>query len=224
MKIHFSFIVLLFILPSLSLYSQKVLNNGEVKSVLSTKLANGMVVETNIQTDILNNDFRIIVSSSNGNSTVIKKENRTTSFSTVMGKKIGFYLIDTTSASSKTEPDSSFKLTLLDSSKVLNGYNCKKATISYLKNNDPRNDVQVWYCPDFVFTNKYLGINVQGIDQIPGFPLNFSTSMKNGMSVSYFVTSVDTSVLIDQKNLVVPKEYAIYSFDKYKEEVSKMMK
>jgi GLPGLI family protein len=74
------------------------------------------------------------------------------------------------------------RFTLLDSTKQIQGYNCKKA-VGKLSDGTP---VNVWYTPEITLDNKNFNMLSQSL---PGLPMEYEASMGN-LNILYTVSRV----------------------------------
>ncbi len=80
-----------------------------------------------------------------------------------------------------TQPTS--EVTLVDETKEIIGFKCKKAIIT----DEEGNEMVTWYTTDFVVVKKGIGFMN---DQIPGVPLEFDIN-RNGLKMNMSATKVD---------------------------------
>ena len=103
-------------------------------------------------------------------------------------------------------------VTLTNETKVIEGYNCKKALIT-----DEEGTVSTfWYTDEISAAKKgqsYLS------EDIPGFPMQFEMN-KSGMKMTMTVTKVDTKLsgkTSDLFNMTIPEGYTEMSLDQMKQ-------
>ncbi|HEX5024181.1 MAG TPA: DUF4412 domain-containing protein [Agriterribacter sp.] len=115
-----------------------------------------------------------------------------------------------------------------DQTKKIAGYTCKKAIIK-TKTRQGENETTVWYTPDFKMAEGYptamgagfgrgggggrqrggAGFNMNGLDKIDGFVMEYEVSRPNGFSMHMEVTSVNLDPALDDKTFEIPKGYDI---------------
>lgn len=108
-----------------------------------------------------------------------------------------------------------------EESKKIAGIVCKKALIRTKSRQGEINETTIWYAPDFKMGSGFsmgtsgggmgrsMGLNPAGMDKINGFPMEYSISRQNGMTVSMIVTKVDLDADIEDKTFDIPKGYDI---------------
>lgn len=138
----------------------------------------------------------------------------------IMGKKIGFFVYDTSQVNRKYIADST-TIKYLDSSLVINGFPCKKAIFSYAKSlNTP--DVEVWYSTEYKFKDRNLGLNVLGLEQLQNAIISFKTlSNNNNFLVTYEVKKIEQQPKLDDSIFVIPKTYEIKTYDEFSKIMSR---
>jgi hypothetical protein len=142
-----------------------------------------------------------------------RKDGRVVTLYEIMGKKIGFYVYDTMNSYKRKMLDS-VVVTLMDSSQVINDFNCKMAILQYPKSLK-QNDVEVWYCKDVRFNDENMGLTVLGLSKLDGATISFKTVSQNNLQVKYEVTGIDTSSSIEDKEFVIPREYEVMTVLKF---------
>ena len=101
------------------------------------------------------------------------------------------------------EEEMDVDIQLLDETRTILGYTCKKALVE----DEEGNEMIFWYCEDISFNtegNRYMR------DDIPGQPLEFEI-IADGMTISFKATSIDKSISSkDAKsifNMDIPEGY-----------------
>ena len=132
-------------------------------------------------------------------STFIDDKKKSIATSMDLGEKK--YLIKMTEAEIKSEKEMSpeTKIKYIDSTKVIAGYDCKKAEVSR-KNSEGLVEVFVVYYSEKIPNDKMKEV-YQGLK---GFPLEYSI-LQSGMKMTFLAKSVSTEVVPDSK-LDLPKE------------------
>ncbi len=97
----------------------------------------------------------------------------------MMGKKA----IKSNLKDSDTVAQPTSEVTLVDETKEIIGFKCKKAIIT----DEEGNEMVTWYTTDFVVVKKGIGFMN---DQIPGVPLEFDIN-RNGLKMNMSATKVD---------------------------------
>jgi hypothetical protein len=112
----------------------------------------------------------------------------------------------------------------LEETKKIAGYTCKKALVKTRDQRGETNVTSVWYCPDFTVSGGMTGnrgggggfmrggmamMGMNGLDELPGFPMEIHMERNNGMKVHTVVTSVKLDASIDDKVFDIPKGYDI---------------
>lgn len=97
------------------------------------------------------------------------------------------------------------RFNLVDSSKQILGYNCKKA-VGILTDGTP---VNVWYTTDIVSDNK----NISALSQsLPGLPMEYEASMGN-INITYTVSRINFSPVPVAKFDLPRSGYRIMTFE-----------
>ncbi len=139
-------------------------------------------------------------------STIIDLKNKTkTTLLNLMGQKFAIEnTIDEIEKELQQKPDADVEVT--DESKVIAGYNCKKAIIR-IKNDkgETTNEGYGWFTdelkvdPDINFSEIYL-------NKIEGLFLEFSLDMGTGTTMKFIATEVNKKKITD-KEFVIPEDY-----------------
>ena len=112
-----------------------------------------------------------------------------------------------------------------DQSKKIAGMNCKKAIIKNTQRGQTT-ETEVWYSPDFKLAPGFsLGggnagagggrggmmsmAGVNGLDQLEGFPMEFTITRGNGFKIHMNVTKVQLDANIDDKVFEIPKGFEL---------------
>lgn len=112
-----------------------------------------------------------------------------------------------------------------DQSKKIAGMNCKKAIIKNTQRGQTT-ETEVWYSPDFKLAPGFsLGggnpgggggrggmmsmAGVNGLDQLEGFPMEYTITRGNGFKIHMNVTKVQLDANIDDKVFEIPKGYEL---------------
>ena len=212
MKKYFFVQLSIFILISSSSFSQNEYSTGFMKGIISTKTSGGDIVESTVVVFIKNNFLKTQVISNSNSSISILHSDTLTTLTEIMGKKMGFKIID-----SLHHVNKDFNIIFLDTAKFINGFNCKKAIIQYTMKNHPTNDVEVWYTQDKIFKSKKIGINILGLENINGTPIQLETSTKMGMKIRYDISILTAPFDIKDEEFKIPSEYEIFTLEKYKQ-------
>jgi hypothetical protein len=191
-------------------------------------------------------DFTKIDSKSDfGNNMVIidHQQKKTTTLIEAMGRKTGFYSTEADEEAMRARTDSMRKarrdslqqvgvpigqprkpeIELLDDTKKIAGYTCKKALVKTRDQRGETNVTIVWYCPDFTVNGGMMGrggggsfmrggmmmMGMNGVEDLPGYPMEIQMERSNGMKVHTVVTSVKLDASIDDKVFEIPKGYDI---------------
>jgi GLPGLI family protein len=105
----------------------------------------------------------------------------------------------------ENEEDVDYEIKLLNETKTILGYTCKKALII-----QDGNEMTAWYTEDFTVYKK--GINFMQ-EQVPGAPLEFEMNM-NGLGMKVTAKSVEKSLSSKKLfDLTVPDGYEVTSLD-----------
>jgi GLPGLI family protein len=103
----------------------------------------------------------------------------------------------------KTTEENPFTVTLVDETKVIEGYTCKKAILS----SEEGLESVFWYTEDIDISKKgqsYLN------DQVPGFPMQFELNngpMKMSMTVTKIEKSIDKKKAATLFDMTIPEGY-----------------
>ncbi|MCE2834274.1 MAG: hypothetical protein LW694_07815 [Chitinophagaceae bacterium] len=112
-----------------------------------------------------------------------------------------------------------------DQSKKIAGMNCKKAIIKNTQRGQTT-ETEVWYSPDFKLAPGFsLGggnagagggrggmmsmAGVNGLDQLEGFPMEYTITRGNGFKIHMNVTKVQLDANIDDKVFEIPKGFEL---------------
>lgn len=112
-----------------------------------------------------------------------------------------------------------------EQSKKIAGMNCKKAIIKNTQRGQTT-ETEVWYSPDFKLApgfslgggNQGAGggrggmmsmAGVNGLDQLEGFPMEYTITRGNGFKIHMNVTRVQLDANIDDKVFEIPKGYEL---------------
>lgn len=108
-----------------------------------------------------------------------------------------------------------------EQTKKIAGMVCKKAIIKNTQRGQTT-ETEVWYSPDFKLAPGFsLGgggatggrggmmsmAGVNGLDQLEGFPMEYTTTRGNGFKMHMMVTKVQLDANIDDKVFEIPKGY-----------------
>ena len=131
-------------------------------------------------------------------------DNQTGDVVMLMDGMNGKSAIKSNTADMKADSDSSnFKITLVDESKKILGYNCKKA----ISTDSEGYESIYWYTNDLVIAKKgqaYLNASV------PGFPLEFdiyNNGIKMTMIASTFEEKIDKSLVKNLFDMTIPADF-----------------
>lgn len=103
----------------------------------------------------------------------------------------------------KTTEENPFTVTLVDETKVIEGYTCKKAILT----SEEGLESVFWYTEDIDISKKgqsYLN------DQVPGFPMQFELNngpMKMSMTVTKIEKSIDKKKAATLFDMTIPEGY-----------------
>jgi hypothetical protein len=111
-----------------------------------------------------------------------------------------------------------------EETKKIAGYTCKKALIRTKDRQGTVNESTVWYCPEFKmgegfsfgggrggFMGGPMMGGMNGLENIDGFPMEYSMSRNNGMKMHMTVSKVQLDAAIDDKTFEVPKGFELKS-------------
>lgn len=133
-----------------------------------------------------------------------RAENKAVTFIELMGKKLGF------TAPTNSNAIDTFDVITVDSSKIINGFNCKLARIVYKKTGEKRNPALVWYSSDFKFTDTTMGFGLSGIEKLPGVPIQIVSMLPQSVFVSMTINRIDFDTVIAPGEFIVPKDVVLY--------------
>lgn len=212
---------LCFALISCCACAQEIIPEATIQSSLSVTYKEKVIQQSSITTYMKDSMLRLSITNAQGNNDVYidRHDGRTVTLFQVMGKKLGFYIYDT-SVVSRNQMLALVTAKKVDSSKVVNGFNCQLMLLQY----DPKlrmNDAVVWYTTDFRFSDATIGINVPGIEKVEGAPILLISDPGNGMTTTYSVFSVDKKA-IDKTTFQVPKDYDITSQADFQKAITKL--
>ena len=99
------------------------------------------------------------------------------------------------------------EITLEDETKMVAGYECKKAVVT----DEDGNETVFWYTDEIVSSTKNRG-NLNG--KIPGISLAFETD-QGGMKMSFTANKVETTVDDSIFDMTIPDGYTEMSFEDF---------
>ena len=205
-------VLLLFILSAGSeVRSQKLIRQAVVKSMLYTQFvgSDAKPVEVELTTWLKSPNLKVFQQNENANNSVYvdRVTEKITTLYETMGKKIGFFIYDSTNEAKQKIWDS-IEVVYVDSSRNINNFMCKEAILKYPKRVHQK-DVEIWYDPDFVFDDRNMGLNIYGVNKVHGATISFKALAANNMMVEYKITSIDTGTVIDDNLFQVPDGFDI---------------
>lgn len=124
----------------------------------------------------------------------------------MMGKQAATF--DNLNEEEEVEEEEALEVELVDETKEILGYTCKKAVI-YIENDA---EMVYWYTDEITIKKGSLGKYVH--NQIPGLPLEFS--IKTGeMNMNFTASEVSTKIKKSKElfNLTIPEGYTEISFE-----------
>ena len=119
-------------------------------------------------------------------------------------------------------PPAKTEIEYTQETKKIAGIECKKAILRNKNQRGQISSTEIWYAPGFKMAEGFsfgggsgMGgrggmmsmIGVQGLDQIDGFPMEYSMERGNGMKMHMVVTKVQLDAKIEDKVFDVPKGY-----------------
>jgi hypothetical protein len=142
---------------------------------------------------------------------------KTISLYEIAGRKIGFYATDTLSSKAKMLLNNVQVNFDFDTIASINGFSCRKAMLMYPEELDLK-PVEVWYSPDFRFSDRNLGVNVFAVEKIPGAIISFRVYSRE-VIVDYQVLSIDCAATIAPDLFKIPKDYEIVSAAEFRNKI-----
>lgn len=124
----------------------------------------------------------------------------------MMGSKAIKTTMEELEAAGEGEEDD-LEVTLVDETKSIAGYDCKKAVVT----DEDGNEIIFWYTDKLVSAAKTKG-NMNG--KIPGTSLAFEAN-QGGMIMSYKATKVETSVDDSIFDMTIPSGYEEMTFEDF---------
>jgi len=124
----------------------------------------------------------------------------------MMGKQAATF--DNLNEEEEAEDEEALKVELIDETKEILGYSCKKAVVY----GEGDSEMVYWYTDEITAKKGALGKYVN--NQIPGLPLEFS--IKTGeMNMNFTASEVSTKVKKSKEmfNLTIPEGYTEISFE-----------
>lgn len=218
-----SLLVLIAAMLTTQTFSQKIYTKANINVNVSTHLGNGTALpETGIVITLDSNNLKIVTRSLYSVSTnfIDRDAHKLTSLVEVMGKKMGFTAPSV--AEKKPGDDSLSVLTIPDSTKNVNGFRCVKATITNTQTSPQFKAATVWYSTEYRFADSTMGLNIPGIDKIPGFPIQMDVVMSNGVLIGYSVQDIDLSPKLDKDFFAIPSGYEISSYEVFKQKLTRL--
>lgn len=100
------------------------------------------------------------------------------------------------------------QFTLVDSTRQILGYNCKKA-VGKMTDGTP---VHVWYTPDILLENKSFNMLAQSL---PGLPMEYVSSMGN-LNITYTVSRINFSPVPVAKFDLPQSGYRVMTYEESK--------
>ncbi|MFT5860675.1 MAG: hypothetical protein ACI865_002789 [Flavobacteriaceae bacterium] len=132
----------------------------------------------------------------------------------LMGGMMGDKAITTTEeeleANSADEEAPEMDVELIDETKVIQGYTCKKAVLT----DEEGNEMTYWYTDEI--TANGTGQNHMNSD-IPGFPMEFGQN-RGGMIMNFLVSSISKKLSAEDEKLfdtTIPAGYEVMSFEEF---------
>lgn len=153
------------------------------------------------------------------------KTKTTTTLFEMMGRKMGFYMNDSTVQKMMNGTDTGRQrmqpfnpevmIEYLGDTKQIAGKTCNKAIIHYKNRQGADQQQMVWYSPDFILGDGFRMNDlmrmamIPGLQKLKGFPMEFEAKRPNGATVHFLVTKVDLTPKIDDKVFLIPKDYDV---------------
>ena len=152
-----------------------------------------------------------------GTSTTITDENgNTTILSDMMGmKKYGNMTAKDAEKLKKNKKSEDPKITYLNDTKTIAGYDCKKANVEIKTNEGETSNTEVWYCEKLDFPKT--GRNEEQFKGLKGTPLEFSMSLPQGFKMVMKATEVSTAPVSNSKFEVSTDGYTKMSPEEMKQ-------
>lgn len=190
-------------------YAQKIYDHGILYTTVEARkgspVAGNLLSTVESKTFLANGLLKIISTSTVETQVFINRaENKAVTFIELMGKKLGF------TAPTNSNAIDTFDVITVDSSKIINGFNCRLAKIIYKRTGEKRNPAMVWYSSDFKFTDTTMGFSLSGIEKLPGVPIQIMSMLPQSIFVSMTVNRIDLDTVITPSEFIVPKDVILY--------------
>jgi hypothetical protein len=66
-----------------------------------------------------------------------------------------------------------------------------------------------------------MGVNISGVEKIPGFPIQIQTMLPQSVFLNYTVNKIDIDVVFLPNDFIVPKDVTIYkSVDEFQKNIA----
>jgi len=190
---------------------QKLIKEATVQSVLYTSFLNSdsKPTEVELTTWLKGPNLKVFQKSEYANNSVYidRTTEKIVTLYETMGKKIGFFIYDSLN-SAKQKIWDSIEVVYIDSGRTINNFRCKEAILKFPPALHQK-DVEIWYDPDFVFGDRNMGLNIFGVNKIPGAAISFKAMAANNMLVEYKIASIDTATEIDDNLFRIPDGFDI---------------
>ncbi len=193
--------------------------------------------ETKTVTTLKGNLVKTFTESEMGRTTIIRDNGKkvTTTLMEMMGNKTGFYATDEEQEAMRKQMDSLMQarrpagtnvtpttdISLTEETKKIAGQQCKKALLISTRANGAKDTAGVWYCPDFkleglISTGGASGFGgfgrttaVNGLKDIPGFPMQYEMNMGRGRKMTVEITKIVIDKEIADKEFEIPKDFVV---------------
>lgn len=225
---------ILFVLNNVVSNGQDVIKHAIIKSTIETILPdNSSPTVISMLTYYKDGKWKIITKKEGSNDMTYIIGYRTTILTNVMGKKIGFFIDDSSSLQRKENivnptknmdsAQKSYTVSYIDTTKMINGYNCNEAIIKYNEVGAKISKVTVWYCKDLNFGDtKASGMNIGGLELLKGYPIDIKVLTTDNTTVHIYITNIETEKDVNNEEFLIPSDFLITNYKEFINKVNKL--
>lgn len=121
------------------------------------------------------------------------------------------------------------EIVVTDETKKIAGFECKKALVINSNLLGLKDTVAVWFAPDLKLQNVSPGmgnrgprsfgnfVTLNGLDQLPGYAMQYEMKMRRGRIMQMEVTKVDLKKEIGSKDFEVPKDFEVKPYSEFQQ-------
>ena len=182
--------------------------------------AKAMMAGSNATTYIKGTKTRSEVNMAMQNTIAIydSKTNTAVTLMEVMGNK--YKIKNDLSKKDEKKPDT--KVNVTSETKVIAGYTCKKAEVTFTDKNGTATNTNIWFTEEISNHMNTSSENGYQFKDIKGMPLEYEIKTQNGMTMKMSATSVSKETVADSK-FDIPSEYKETTVEDMQKDMMKMM-